>query len=330
VAWVICRDTELARSLITWATRGFKRIGSEHLSNETIVTEVGMKVDEVIRHLGQTRRVLELLKLHQPIALQIVPSQWQLDLDGDGVLAVWEKYFFAIPQRNSFSPHFGMPHNDESYYQEHYQLDARIDVDQSDVLWALAYHQFIEGLLVNVRAFEVHPTDWSASLDRPELLATAHRLIGDGFATSERLRHSVLTETDDSHEWIANPNQQNSAFPLALDVDDFETWRLAMAEAQATWQGKHLLETSRNGGGLLAQIAPVCAENQGLDIAHLYLKPPPKGFQIGMRRALPDVGKACKTITQARPLSRMEEILRRGNTANALGMQSLRYLYWVN
>jgi len=330
IAWVVCRDTDLARNLITWATQGFKRIQSENLSIETIVAEVGKKIDEVIGHMGQTRRVLAKLQLHQSIALRVSPSQWQIDLNGDGEISVWEKYFFAIPERNSSSLHFGMPHENESYYQQHYQADAQIDVDQSDVLWALAYHQFIEGLLVNIRAFEVHPSDWSVSLERPVLLATAHRLIGDGFATSERMRHTVLTETDDSNEWIANPNQKNSVFPLALDADDFQTWRAAMSEAQATWQGNHLLPTSRNGRGILAQIAPLCAENQGLNIAQLYLKPPPKGFRISLSSALPDFGKACKTVTKAQPLSRMEEIVQRGKSADAIGMKSLRYLYWIN
>jgi hypothetical protein len=41
------------------------------------------------------------------------------------------------------------------------------------VLWALSYHQFIEGLLTNVRAFDLDVKTFELTLARPALLATA-------------------------------------------------------------------------------------------------------------------------------------------------------------
>jgi hypothetical protein len=86
-------------------------------------------------------------------------------------------------------------------------------------------HQFIEGLLTHVRAFDLDTQHWHLNLARPALLGRAHTLMGQGLETSDRMRHAVLAETDDEQEWIANPQQRQSVFPLVLDAEDFQTWR---------------------------------------------------------------------------------------------------------
>ena len=327
IAWAICRDTDQTRRLITWATQGFPK--AQRMPLPQVVAEVERKVDEVRREMAQTRQVLARTNLGEHRSLRIAPGQWQMDLNGDGQIEVWEKYFFAIPKRGLNHASWGMPRNDKAHIQRSYVPTAQIAVDQADVLWALSYHQFIEGLLTHVRAFELDTKSWQLTLAHPALLAQAHQLIGQGLETSDRMRHAVLAETDDEQEWIASPQQRHSVFPLVLDAEDFQTWREVMAEARATWQGEHLLPASRNARGLLGQMAPLCAEGQGLNVKQLYLKPPAKGTRIGSG-PLPDVGQACQPISAAKPASRLAEMAERAASSEAVGTKTLRHLYWVN
>ena len=48
-----------------------------------------------------------------------------------------------------------MPSDDPQYYQEHFKLDACFQIDQSDVYWALAYHQFFEGFANLLLSFQL-------------------------------------------------------------------------------------------------------------------------------------------------------------------------------
>lgn len=328
IAWAICRDTDQTRRLITWATQGFAR--AQRMPLPQVVAEVERKIDETRREMAQTRQVLARINLGERHSLQIAPGQWQIDLNGDGRLEVWEKYFFALPKRGLSHASWGMPRNDEVHIQNNYQPSAKITTDQADVLWALSYHQFIEGLLTHVRAFDLDTQRWHLTVARPALLAQAHKLIGQGLETSDRMRHAVLAETDDKQEWIANPQQRHSVFPLVLDAEDFSTWREVMAEARATWQGEHLLPASRNARGLLGQMAPLCAEGQGLNVKQLYLKPPAKGTRIGSSGPLPDVGQACQTVSASKPVSRLAEMAEQAARSEAVGTKTLRHLYWVN
>lgn len=328
IAWALCRDTDQTRRLITWATQNFKRI--DHTPLPQVVAEVERKIDEVRREMAQTRQVLARINLGERRSLQIAPGQWQMDLNGDGQMALWEKYFFAIPKRGLSHASWGLPRNDEAHIQRNYAPAAQIRIDQADVLWALSYHQFIEGLLTHVRAFDLDTKHWHLTLARPALLGQAHTLIGQGLETSDRMRHAVLAETDDDQEWIANPQQRQSVFPLVLDAEDFQTWREVMAEARATWQGEHLLPASRNARGLLGELAPLCAEGQGLNVKQLYRKPPTKTLRIGSSGPLPDVSGACQPISPTKPASRLGEMAERAARSEAVGTKTLRHLYWVN
>lgn len=327
VAFVICRDTTLAKQVIRWGMDMVKQLGKND-DPSNIVTEVTREIDYIREELGVSRGVLEKTRLGNKKSLRLVPSTWQMDLSGDYKTESWEKHFFAIPKRGHQPFRFNAPSNDDDYYQSEYNLDAAVRVDQSDVLWSLAYHQFIEGLLTNVRAYEL---DWNAKaivLARPQLLKSAHRLIGDGFRTSEKMRRSVLAETTDDEEWIGNPQQKSSVFPIPLDKDDFATWGEVLGELDALWQGKHLVATGdRRRGGLLGEMAPLCPEQSGLNIASIYLKPPKTGTQYTLEKLRDSSATHCQKIDKQHPVSKLDTLIDRAQKSD---MRFLRYLYWTN
>ena len=330
LAFVICRDTALVQQIVTWGMQGMARMQSERPREEAIMAEVRKEIDYVREEIGVTRKILEKINLGSRKSVRLVPSEWQSDLDGDGHIDVWEKYFFAIPRRGHQAFRFGRPSDDVSYYLRDYNLDASILVDQSDVLWALAYHQFIEGLLVNIRAFELDLHRFQLILARPELLKQAHHLINQGFLTSERMRRSVLAEKSDDQEWIANPRQSDSVFPVPMDQEDFALWGDLLKELTALWQGRHLLPVAQGNRGLLAEFAPLCPEDTGLSLAHLYLKPPAAGTEFGLGKEAKLSADHCQRITAKRPITRLPEMAEKAMRSGTGDMRFLRYLYWTN
>lgn len=169
LAWAVCRDVDLTRQLAT----GLDQMRKKSPPPELILAEVNRQIDRTRAHLRTTRGVLEQVQLGERKSITLAPAQWQLDLNGDGQTKPWERYFFAIPRRTVEAASFDLPGNDEARYQTRFALQAQIRVDQSDVLWALSYHQFIEGLLTNVRAFDLDVKTFELTLARPALLATA-------------------------------------------------------------------------------------------------------------------------------------------------------------
>lgn len=330
IAWAVCRDVDLVRRIVTWFSQGSRAYAGGHASPAQLKAEVERKLDVVRNDLRRTRVQLERVDLKQRTSLRLAPGRWRVDLDGDGRIETWEANFFAIPRRQGGEPDFAMPSNDADHYNRHYDLNTVIAVDQADVLWALSYHQFIEGLLANLRAFDLDVNSFAITLARPALLRNAHLLIGQGLATSERLRLSVLAETDDDHEWLGHPGQASSVFPIPLEAADFETWGQVLVQMRSLWQGRHLLPTTRNGRGLLAELAPVCEPGEGLDLARLYLQPPAVGtpVKLGQLRALGQ--GACRQVDAGHPLSDLPAWLDRSRSGQASGTQMLRYLYWVN
>lgn len=329
VTAVICRDTALARQVATWLTQGLKQIERDRSDSKAIMTEVQREIDYVRAELAATRNVLEQIKLGKRTSLSIAPGQWALDLDSDGQIAVWEQHFFAIPKRGRQPMRFGAPSNDPAYYAGAYQTDAVIKVDQSDILWALSYHHFVEGFLSNLRAFDLLDGFKGVVIARPELLKSAHRLIGRGMVLSAAMRQSVLAETDDDHEWIGNPGQASSVFPIPLDASDFSSWGKVMQELIALWQGRTLLPTTERGAGLLAELAPLCPEGMALDIAATYLQPPAAGTVLALGSRARLSARHCVKVTAARPVSSLPALIEQAQKTDA-GMHFLRYLYWTN
>jgi hypothetical protein len=310
-------------------TRGMQRIGNEKMESKQVVAEVTKEVDYVRQELALNRGVLERIQLGKRKSLRLVPAEWQTDLNGDGKLEIWEKYFYAIPRRNNQSFRFGMPNAKLDYYLKETNLDAAIRVDQSDVLWTLAYHQFIEGAFTMVRAFDADiDHDFKVTLARPALLKKSHALIGSGIATSEKMRRSVLAETSDDEEWIGNPRQQSSVFPMALDDGDFTLWGDVLKEMNAVWQGRHLIPVDPNGRGPLGEIAHACPAGSGLNVASVFLDPPPAGTVFSSPKFSFNP-KHCQRVTAKRPAVALEQFTDRMNEANK-EWNFLRYLYWTN
>lgn len=328
IAAVICRDTALVSQVVTWATEGAKRMEKERIPKEAIMIEVRKEIDYVIAELGATRKLLARIKLGKRKSLRLAPARWERDIDGDGTVKLWEKYLFALPKRGQQGFRLTAPSNEQAYYDSQYNLDAVIRVDQSDILWSLAYHHFIEGMLTNLRAFELTDKFDGLILARPDLLKTAHRLIGNGFAVSGKMRQEVLAETDDDEEWIGNPKQAASVFPVPLDAADFATWGMMIKEMSALWQGRTLLPATQGGRGMLALVAPFCPEGSGLNVARLYLHPPAAGTVYAFRHTkLPT--DSCQRIDKAHPLSPIPQMAEQASKTDA-GMGFLRYLYWTN
>lgn len=139
----------------------------------------------------------------------------------------------------------------------------------------------------------------------------------------------MLTERSDDHEWLGHPGQTNSVFPIPLDAQDFVVWREVLAGISDLWHGRHLLPTTQGARGLLGSLAPACEPGQGLDIARLYLQPPPAGTKLKLEQAHTLLRSACRPVDAEHPLSALPNRLDRAQQ-EATGMKMLRYLYWVN
>ncbi|MDP3669217.1 MAG: hypothetical protein Q8R69_05970 [Telluria sp.] len=329
IAFVICRDTALLRQVVSWGAGVMERLPEQMLDDATLMQEFATEIDYVRAELAVTRKVLAQVRLGTRASLRLVPAQWQIDLNGDGQVALWEKYMFAIPKRAERPFRLDLPSSNQEYYEREYQLDAAIRVDQSDVLWALSYHRFLEAALANLRAFDLHPGGQGIVLARPALLKLAHRFIQAGLGLSGQMRKSVLAERDDNEEWIANPQQASSVFPLALDGNDFVTWGEILTQLDALLQGRTLLPATEGGGGVLGQFAPLCRAGSALNVAKAYLKPPPAGTIFSFRQGARLSPMHCQAVDARHPLSRLPELIEQARKSDA-GMRFLRYLYWIN
>lgn len=326
VAFVICADTALAQQIDTWYTRMPERLGNAQMTDGRFIDDVQTEIDYALERLAASRAVLEKINLGKRKSLRLMPGQWQLDLNGDGKTDIWEKYFFAIPRRIEQPVAFHMPRTDEAYYQKEYNLDAAIKVDQSDVLWALSYHDFIESLLTTIRAFDFDG-GFDIRLKRPEMIRRGHELFNQGLANSERMRRSVLAETGNDEEWIANPKQTNSVFPLALTTENFEAWGRLIKDLQDVVNGRTLLAP----GSAASQNLGLCSKGYGLDLRELARNPPP-AFLNSKAMQEPNFkfdAPYCRKIDKAHPVSPLIELGAR-TAHDDPQWHFLRYLFWVN
>ena len=330
-AFAVCNDIALLRQIIRWIKEGMKEFNRDP-NPDTLRTELRKKFTYVRDQLKKVRTLLASLKLTPGEGLMLAPGEWQLHLDGDGTIETWERFFFAFPQRGVHSFGFNMRSDDPPYYQQQYQLDARFKIDQSDVFWALAYHQFAEGLMELLLAHQVNfgaKGDESIELRDPAALLRSHLLILEGVASSRALRRSLLAETDDKDEWIPNPHQKYTVFPLELDQQAYDTWERFLLEFSPLWAGKTLLVVEQNAGGMLGEVAKRCPPGQGLNVATLFLKP--ARFPLAMDAAR----SACVTVDSKHPASGLVTMLNQAAERGRANPQIpewhfVRYLYWVN
>jgi hypothetical protein len=334
-AFAVCRDVALVQDIITFADKAQKSFGgAEKMSDAEVKQQLRAKLTYVRDELRTVRLVLEKLKVGKNEGLLIAPANWQLDLDGNADIATWERYFFAIPKRGKRPFRFSMPNNDPSYYEAEYQLDAKVRIDQSDILWTLSYHYFAEALVETVLSYTLNSQDLNAhaiELVDPDGMKRANRLLVRGFQTSEAMRRAVLAEKDDDHEWIANVNQVNTVFPLPLDAEDFKVWGTALGFVIPLFEGKTLLQPDSKAGGLLGGASRICPEGKGLNVTYFFNKPPRYPLEQLNSEYLSSM---CQQIDKAHPASGlfafMLEYGRRAESQQGAGMVFLRHLLWVN
>lgn len=328
---VICRDIALLKQVVRWIDQ-LKVSPNRDFTSRDFDIMIRKEITYIRQQLGASRKTLEKMQLKANEGLMVEPAQWQLDLNGDSKINPWEKYFFAIVKPGERAFTMSIPSDDPSYYQEHFNLQAKFQVDQSDVYWALAYHQFFEGLTNLVLSFQLDVSDrrqMRIKMIDPVSLQKSHALIGAGLATSERMRLSLLAETDDQDEWIPNPNQKNHVFPLAMDQAAFDIWGKFLGETIPLWSGKTILVPPGNAGGMLGSTAKMCPPNQGLNVATLF-KRAPTYFDSSL-----SVRYACMSVDKEHPPSQLakmaEEALERGrNNPKSPEWSFVRYFYWVN
>lgn len=323
-AWVICRDIDLVKRVAGFAHRRFARNGMPSQSMDDTLREVLALLDEMARELQTTRRVLETIRFTKPV-LRLAPARWQIDLNGDGKLELWERYFFAPPSRQAApATNFSLS-DDAAYYRENTR-DALISIDQADVQWLLAYHNFLEGTIDHVLAYRLDLRagkleDMVTLVDRDRAARRSFQRIQAGWAASRATLREVKRETDDHEEWIPNPRQKNSSFPLTLSARNFAAWEAVLDEVDALFAGKAVLEVP---GGSPA--AP-CQRGEGLDLRHLMMNPAARPLAAGSLRA------SCRPISKERRASRLPAMAEEARAAfrSAGGDWAMaRYLYWIN
>lgn len=333
-AWVICRDIATAKRLLRLADHfpaeqaeqfSMKQLGQEELR----VAFSGLR-DE----LRTTRLVLEKIQLRsKDDGLLLVPSTWGSDLNGDGKLAPSEQYAFAIPNRqlDQTAEDEDQQADTEEYFQQHYQLDARFRIDQSDLQWMLGYHYFLEASAELSAAFD-NGTDAPALRVRdPAALSRAHGLLVAGLKSSDKLRRLLLAETDDEDEWIAHSGQRSSVFPMALSERDFRIWETLTGHLLPVLEGKQLLAATEDGSMFESLFSDMCPQGQSLNVASLFHR---KRNDVLIRGTGPVRLAGCQAITSRHPKSALLRYIslpvQRGIENVLVGMAMLRKLFWVN
>ncbi len=323
-AYVICRDIALVERVAGFAHRRFERNGMPSQSFDDTVNAVVGLLDEMARELKITRQVLETIRIDKPV-LRLAPARWQVDLNGDGRIEAWERYFFAPPSRNApATPNFSLS-DDAAHYLRN-TSDAFISVDQADVQWLLAYHNFLEGMLDYVLSYRIDlrarsVADMVTLTDRERASKASLARIQAGWTASRATLLALKRETDDHEEWISNPSQKNSSFPLALGFRAFAAWEAVLDEVDALLAGKTLLELPRGS------TAAGCRPGEGIDLRYLMMNPAARPLAEGSLRA------SCRPIDKARPASRLTAM---GEEARATFRSTggdwamARYLYWIN
>ncbi|TXI94871.1 MAG: hypothetical protein E6Q34_03995 [Burkholderiaceae bacterium] len=328
---VICRDIALVKQIATWIEM-MKVEPNKDFTSKDFDQLIRKELRHIRAELGANRQALEKLQIKNGEGLIVVPATWQFDLNGDGQITTWEKYFFAIvrPGERPFS--LNMPSDDPQYYQQHFNLDARFRIDQSDVYWALAYHQFFEGFANLLLSFQIENNrgrSFRLKMIDQASLTKAHQLIGEGLTTSEKMRQSLLAETDDELEWIPNPRQINHVFPLAMDQESFDTWGKFLRSFTPLWKGQTLLVAPRNGGGLLGEAAKLCPDDSGVNVATLFQKAPP------VFGSFKHLAYACTKVDAQHPSSdfvrlAQEAMEKAQRNPGSPEWHFVRYFYWVN
>ena len=331
-AFVVCHDVALVKNIATYSREVSKDDQlRDYFRDEVKKALLRRKLGQIRDELKNVRQVLEQIDLKESSGILIKPSSWQLDLNSDGEVEPWEKYFFAIPKRSSTEMQFRFPNGSEAYYQKEYNIGAEIYIDQSDISWALSYHYFVESLFETVLAYTINDGAQGVQVELADASAMkrAQELIVKGLKESDHTRKLVLAEKGDMNEWISSPLQKNSSFPLVLKSADFAVWEVLMQHLIPLFEGKTLIMSGSGARGLLGWFAKVCPEGSGLNISKLYESPPAslegsdKEFEYLCQ--LPDENRQPSGLIPF--LAKYSERIDQDSTA---GASMLKYLLWVN
>ena len=331
LAYAICTSLALAKDVATWLFRDAQQARWDDAGQRD---GVRARLEGYLATVGKVRSALEPVRAKKPLFV-VAPGTWEVDFDGDGRVSVNERHVFWIPKRGRDV----MPMEramDAAQYRARYTSPV-VSVDQSDIHWALAYCNFLEAAMNLVLAYDVKgPGFDSIALVHPERIRTvAYKRMLEGVRQSMKLREALMDETDDDREWIANPLQSNTSFPLVMDAGTFATWGALLQEMQRLLLGKTLLGGRVETGGM-AGIADItmglCKPGEGINVRDLFVKPLKQPLDRN------ELAARCAAPTQAVPFTGLaalaSESIRR-NAGRTQGEMSgewmvLRHLYWVN
>lgn len=334
-AFVICKDVALVQHIWTFVEQGSRRMKEGDPPHAEIALAVRAELTHARDQLRQSRQMLEKIRIRSAAdGLLLVPATWVRDLDGDGEVSIAERHFFAIPARRDSPLAVRAPSNERDYYEREYNLKAAVRTDQSDILWSLSYHYFAEALVEMALSYQYRDgvkSDEAIFLAHPDGMRRAHQLLVRGIETSENMRRAVLAERDDDLEWLANPRQADTAFPVPLDDADFRVWGELMRHLIPLVKGRTVLPLGEKMGGSLAALARVCPEGQGFSVPALFADAP--------RYPLASLNRAtwaryCRKIDTAHPASGLNAFIQsyadKPDQADSAAMRYLRRLLWVN
>jgi len=332
-AFAICNIIDLVREALT-RFRTYQAQGAR--TDNALVDELRVRLERALTRVRASRTALEGIKGAGPY-FAAKPGEWAIDWDGDGTIDTVEKYLLWTPKRgvDAFRARerFG---NEAAYYEEQF-TSPRIRVDRADVYWAVAYLQFFEGALNLVLAYDVAlAPEFAVRLRDPDRVRkVAHRNMLGGILASSRLREALLKETDDDDEWIPNPKQRRTSFPLLMDAQTFATWGELLGHMDKLFRGRTLL-----GGGVDSQefrnvrdlSGGVCGPGEGIDVLSLFADPIREPLRDGALK------QRCVAPSAARPLTGLAAMIadsiRRngGRTPDSFSGEwmILRHFYWVN
>jgi len=331
VAFALCESLALAKDVATWVAQDAKRL---NLADTTERARVRERLEGYLRRVSAVRVALERVKAGGPLFV-IEPGNWAVDFNGDGLVSPAERHFFRTPKRGVAMRPMDIA-VDEAQLLAMYASPV-ILIDQSDVHWALAYCNFAEAAMNLVLAYDLGGPgiDSLVLVDAERVRKVAYRRLLEGVRQSVMLRASLLRETDDDLEWIANPRQSNTSFPLVMDETTFATWASLLDEVQRLLAGKTLLGGQVDTGGLrgIADLSlGICKPGEGLDLRSLFLSPLLRPLD---REAL---ASRCAAPTKARPFTGLAALASasiKRNAGRAPGEDPgewtvIRHLYWVN
>ena len=333
VAFAICNAIDMVRE----ASTRFREFQAQNQkADKSFIAEIRTRLERIVVRIRASRIALEAVKGNGPY-FAIRPGEWRIDWDGDGTISVTEKYLLWVPKRGvdvfrsqaSFS-------SEAAYHQEQF-VSPRINVDRADLLWAIAYSNFAEGMLNLVLSYEVKldKTFEVRLKDAARVSKVAYRNILDGIRASARLREALQKETDDDDEWIPNPRQVKTSFPLLMDEQTFNTWGELLGHMDKLFRGKTLL-----GGAVQSQemrnvrdlAGGVCNAGEGIDVQSLFTNP--------IKSPLSEEGlkSRCRKPTAARPMTGVAAMIAESARRNAGRSPEsfsgewmiLRHFYWVN